>query len=285
MTQGFKVLVVAALLTAVQAEAGPIAYEYVTGPVSASTPGAPGFAPETTVSGTFNYDPAAAQTEPGTVPGTFLYRGALSELLGSVQGLAFSDPSGAAVVGDEQTGTPPGTSGADLLSLIADVRGNCSPCDLQGFVVGGYQLVNVRIFWVEDGAGVPDFLTNSDLPTLLPEFPGKLALDFLPTTGTGPVLNVFFGNVRVRPITVPDPDTLLQELAVEVQGVGPGRSLAAKVTNAQTYYAVPDAQAMCAMLTDFTREVSAQRDKKITSDLATKLTADAHVIMTAIGCN
>jgi len=96
-----------------------------------------------------------------------------------------------------------------------------------------------------------------------PEFPRKLALDFLPTTGTVPVLNVFCGDVRVRLISAPDPGTLLQELAVEVQGVGPGMSLAAKVTNAQTYYAVPDAQAACAVLTDFTREVSAQRGKKI----------------------
>jgi hypothetical protein len=275
----------AIFLTAVQAEAGPIAYEYTTGPVNASTPGAPGFAAEATVSGTFKYDPATALTGAGTVPGTSLYRGALSELLGSVQGLEFSDAAGAAVVGDEQTGTPPGTSGTDLLSLIADVRGNCSPCDLQGFVLGGYQLVNVRIFWVEDGSGIPDFLTDSNLPTLLPEFPGKLALDFVSTTGTGPVLNVFFGNVRVRPINAPDPAALLQELALEVGGVGPGMSLVDKVTSAQTYFAVPDAQATCAMLADFTREVGAQRGKKITADLATKLTADAQVIMTAIGCN
>jgi hypothetical protein len=172
-----------------------------------------------------------------------------------------------------------------LLSLIADVRGNCSPCDLQGFVLGGYQLVNVRIFWVEDGSGIPDFLTDSNPPTLLPEFPGKLALDFVSTTGTGPVLNVFFGNVRVRPINAPDPAALLQELALEVGGVGPGMSLVNKVTSAQTYFAVPDAQATCAVLADFTREVGAQRGKKITPDLATKLTADAQVIMTAIGCN
>jgi hypothetical protein len=285
MTRVLKVIALAALLTAVQAEAGSIAYEYVTGPVSQSSQGAPVFEPGTTVSGTFKYDPGAILHGPGAVPGTLLYPGALSELLGSVQGFAFSDPSGVAVVGDEQTGTPPGTSGADLLSLVPDLRGSCAPCDFEGFVLGDYRLVNVRLFWLEGQAGAPDFLTSSDLPTALPEFPGRLALDFIPTTGVGPTLFVFFENLLVRPVSVPDPGTLLQQLGAEVEGVGPGRSLTAKVANAQTYYAVPDVPATCAVLTGFVHEVDAQRGKHVALDLASALTADAQVIMTAIGCN
>jgi hypothetical protein len=41
----------------------------------------------------------------------------------------------------------------------------------------------------------------------------------------------------------------LQQLRAAVEGVGPGNSFAAKVANAQTCYAVPDAQATCAIIT------------------------------------
>jgi hypothetical protein len=285
MTLGLKMLALAVLLTAVQAEAGQTTYEFAAGPVVATSSTIPGLAPGSSVSGTFKYDPAVALTGAGTLPGTLIYRGALSELLGSVQELAFSDPSGTAVVGNEQTGTPPGTSGADLLSLVADIRGNCDPCDMEGFVLGDYQLVNVRMFWIEGTLGAPDFLTNSGLPTLLPEFPGRLALDFVSTTGGTPNVTVFFENFLVQPVSVPDPGTLLQQLSADVAGVGPGESLTAKVSDAQTYYAVPDVQATCAVLTAFVNEVDAQRGRKITPDLASQLTADAQAIMTAIECN
>jgi len=39
------------------------------------------------------------------------------------------------------------------------------------------------------------------------------------------------------------------------------------------------------MLTAFGNEVRAQRGKKLTTDLADRLTADAQGIMEAIGCN
>lgn len=285
MTLNLKMLALAAMLTAVQADASPVTYEFVTGPVNSAPPWAPEITPGSTVSGTFEYDPGAPLTGPGTLPGTLLYRGASSALAGSVQGLAFSDPAGAAVVGDEQTGTPPGTSGVDLLTLLADTRGSCDPCDFQGFVLGDYQLVNVRLFWLEGAVGAPDFLSNSDLPTLLPEFPGRLALDFISTTGEGPTLFVFFDGLLVQPVSVPDPATLLEQLGNDVEGVGPGQSLAAKVANAQTYYAVPDTQATCALMNAFANEVDAQRGKQLAPELASQLTADAEAIMTAIGCD
>ena len=72
-----------------------------------------------------------------------------------------------------------------------------------------------------------------------------------------------------------DPGTLLRQLHEDVTGVGPGKSLANKVALAQTYYAVPDRQATCAVLTGFVNEVRAQRGKKIAPNLADKLTADA----------
>jgi hypothetical protein len=85
-------------------------------------------------------------------------------------------------------------------------------------------------------------------------------------------------------ITILDPAAMLERLAGNVAGVGPGKSLADKVVLAQTYYAVPDVQATCAMLTDFNNEVRAQRGKKIAIDVADGLTADAQAIVGAIGC-
>ena len=68
-------------------------------------------------------------------------------------------------------------------------------------------------------------------------------------------------------------------------GVGPGKSLASKVMSAQTYYAVPDIQSTCAVLTGFVNEVEAQAGKKIAQPLDAKLIADADAIEVAIGCN
>jgi Protein of unknown function (DUF1566) len=76
----------------------------------------------------------------------------------------------------------------------------------------------------------------------------------------------------------------LAALLTEVTGVGPGRSLADKVALAQTYYAVPDIQATCAVLTGFINEVQAQAGKKISPQLDAKLVADAQAIEAAIGC-
>jgi hypothetical protein len=90
--------------------------------------------------------------------------------------------------------------------------------------------------------------------------------------------------VVLAPPQAPDPGTLLQQLLADVTGVGPGKSLADKVRLAQTYYAVPDIQATCAMLTDFVREIRAQRGKKIPVEVADDLASDAQSIMTAIGC-
>lgn len=96
----------------------------------------------------------------------------------------------------------------------------------------------------------------------------------------------FAGSVYAlfSPSAVPNPAAMLQQLAADVTGVGPGKSLINKVALAQTYYAVPDVQATCAVLTGFLAEVSAQRDKKIANDLADKLSADAQAIKAAIEC-
>lgn len=84
---------------------------------------------------------------------------------------------------------------------------------------------------------------------------------------------------------VADPATLLQQLASDVTGVGPGNSLADKVELAEVYYAANDIQATCAVLADFLRQVEAQRGKKLTAQQADDFTAQATAIMDAIGCS
>ena len=89
---------------------------------------------------------------------------------------------------------------------------------------------------------------------------------------------------RLHGELAPDAATMLGQLQAAVSGVGPGKSLADKVSLAQTYYGVPDVQATCAVLTAFSNEVRAQRGKKMTVEVADDLTAEAQAIMGAIGC-
>jgi hypothetical protein len=76
----------------------------------------------------------------------------------------------------------------------------------------------------------------------------------------------------------------LAGLLTKVHGVGPGQSLANKVMFAQTYYAVPDIQSTCAMLTGFVNEVTAQSRKSIDKLTASQLLATAQAIETALSC-
>jgi hypothetical protein len=78
---------------------------------------------------------------------------------------------------------------------------------------------------------------------------------------------------------------LLAALLFEVTGVGPGNSLPNKVAQAQAYYAVPDIQTTCGVLTGFVNEVAAQSGKNISPQVDMKLIADAQAIQAAIGCN
>ena len=84
---------------------------------------------------------------------------------------------------------------------------------------------------------------------------------------------------------LPQPvSNLLQQLLTDSTGVGPGKSLANKVTLAQTYHAVHDIPSTCAVLKSFLHEVRAQSGKKLTTGQAQALSGDAEVIMSAIAC-
>ena len=142
----------------------------------------------------------------------------------------------------------------------------------------------------------PPFLTGIELP-LNADFAngveqGYARLLFAPLPGdpeylTGqPVMyEGYFSPNEFSLTIVGAAEALLSQLATDVAGVGPGRSLADKVALAQTYYAAPNVQATCTVLTGFVNEVRAQRGKKLTTELADELTAEAQAIMTVIGCN
>jgi len=158
------------------------------------------------VSGTFDYDSVGAPV--ATIPGGSLAGSSvyltLSNLMGSVGGHWFSDPGGLTIVGNDtftpQVPSPPPST--DFLGLHAD--GNVVQ-DLNGFSLAGFDLLNVRLFWLETFiAGTPDFLSSQNLPSMLPSFVGRLALDFGDANGV--VGRVFFENLTV--VRVPEPGSL-----------------------------------------------------------------------------
>ena len=83
---------------------------------------------------------------------------------------------------------------------------------------------------------------------------------------------------------VPEALARLDQLAIDVESVGPGRSLRDKIASAQTYFAIPDINATCSTLRAFGNEVRAQSGKTIAADLASRLIGDAERARGAVGC-
>jgi streptogramin lyase len=76
----------------------------------------------------------------------------------------------------------------------------------------------------------------------------------------------------------------LTDLGAAVAGVGPGRSLAAKVAAIAAYVAANDTLAACATLRAFISEVNAQIGKKVSAVQAASFIGQAQDIETALGC-
>ena len=76
----------------------------------------------------------------------------------------------------------------------------------------------------------------------------------------------------------------LTALQAAVTGVGPGKSLAEKVSQTQTYLAANDLADACSTLTALIHELNAQAGKKISTAQATTLIGDANRIENVIGC-
>ena len=76
----------------------------------------------------------------------------------------------------------------------------------------------------------------------------------------------------------------LADLGDAVVGVGPGKSLAGKVREAQSALDDGDVAEACAILGAFANEVNAQTGKKISESVAASLVADATRIGAVVGC-
>jgi hypothetical protein len=74
------------------------------------------------------------------------------------------------------------------------------------------------------------------------------------------------------------------DLAFAVAGVGPGKSLIDKITEAQTDLGANDLAGTCGALRAFSNEVNAQTGKKISSGSAASLIGDATRIQAVLGC-
>lgn len=86
------------------------------------------------------------------------------------------------------------------------------------------------------------------------------------------------------PVTVRGAGEQLASLLDKVRGVGPGRSLAAKLRTAQQALGVGDVAGACSALRDFLRHVETHTGKSITPTQAEEFTSDALRIAAVIGC-
>ena len=74
-------------------------------------------------------------------------------------------------------------------------------------------------------------------------------------------------------------------LKLKVQTIAKvGSSLSGKLALAESYYAVPDVDAGCSMMSDFLSQVRALAGKKFTDAVAAELTDGAVQVMTVHGC-
>ena len=121
------------------------------------------------------------------LPGAPLYAGAVLDLQGSVNGMAFTDPLGYALVGNDRF-VPQG--GADFFSVAAATLGT-------GFEISGYVLDDVRIFLIENDTTQEDFLNSDLLPNSVPIQRARLALDFVLQSDPNVTTSVFYNDAFI----------------------------------------------------------------------------------------
>lgn len=183
-------------------------------------------------------------------------------------------------------GTSP-ISGGFLYDIPTSVRTDQSIAGVERTAFRSIDDAGVISGWFRDAAGTHGFVGSVTTFEQI-DFPGADLTFVEGSNNAGVLVGVYTaGSTSGAFVATPvvDPAVLLQQLADDVVGLGPGQSLYRKVELAQAYFAANDIPATCAMLMDFINEVSAQRDKKIPAASADQLIADAQAIMTEIGCN
>ena len=192
------------VLAAGQASAVPITYTYTTDPASqiGNVPELSALFDGLSITGTFVYDSETplTTTQPG---GLEIYVGAVTGWTGTVGGNSFSDANDTslAVSGDDTF-----DFGGTLNDFLLFSMGPPGSGAADGFSIGGFTLDNVRMFWIENLLpGVPDFISGSGLIDPLPDFAGRMSLDFgtIERDGITLPVNVFFDNVIVTRVAEP----------------------------------------------------------------------------------
>jgi hypothetical protein len=214
------------------AAAAPVTYSFSTGTVVSGGPStAGGPAPalnlfgSTGVSGTFVYDSEAQFAT--LAPDGSVYRGftpqsvtgfatSLSDLSGSVGGHAFADVSGSTLVGNDTFGSA--LPEVDIVQFLFDPPlSSTLPHNLTGLDLEGFDLINIRMFWIEGHPDadppIPDFLTDQSLPATPPSFHGRLAFDFIQTGNPAATSFIFFDELSIQPLAIPEPQTYALMLA------------------------------------------------------------------------
>jgi hypothetical protein len=222
MSKIVGILAVLATVFATTVAAAPVTYSFTTG--ADPLGGVASFYLTGGASGSFMYDSSALAVSALNADGSTNYRGfgtehdtgfvsSVSNLTGTVGAFSFSDLAGSTTVGNDNLGVGAVDSLAVNFEPAAGAPASFAR-NLSGFDMGGALLVNVHMLWTEGQANpevIADFLTNQDLPAVLPSFQGRMTLDFVaPASG----FSASFDQLTVTPVTaVPEPETYAMLLA------------------------------------------------------------------------
>lgn len=102
--------------------------------------------------------------------------------------------------------------------------------------------------------------------------------------GTGTVLVGGLPFTHALLFQMETPASLLNQLLTMVTGIGPGRSLADKVTDARAAFDASDTATTCSTLNALLSEVRAQTGKKLTPAQAAAITALTARVRSLVGC-
>lgn len=168
-----------------------------------------------TINGSFVYDSDSAVSSVLTGPtGTQnVYDTAITNLVGTIGDLNFSDTAGLTQLAEDTLLLPvifpsdPVTR--DFLQISASSTG------FSGFTLDsfGLTLLSARLFWIEGNEGaigetLGDFLTTETLPAALPSEIGLFGLTFGQIGSSSAFTTVNFYGLSVTPVSVPEPGTL-----------------------------------------------------------------------------